>query len=209
MIKPYIKGAALEVGAGIGTNTSLFHTDNTSSWTMLEPDNHFFTELQKLVAANKLPANCTALYGYTNDLEEKEVYDCILYIDVLEHIENDKTEIEIATTLLKKSGHLVVLSPAHNFLMSPFDKAIGHYRRYSKNTLAATANQQLQPEKIIYTDCVGFFASLANKLFLRQQYPTKQQIYFWDKWLVPLSSFLDSIFFYTAGKTVIGIWKKI
>jgi hypothetical protein len=92
--------------------------------------------------------------------------------------------------------------------MSPFDHAIGHYRRYSNKTLAATANENLLVEKIIYADSVGYFASLANKIILKQQYPTKKQIHFWDTWMVPLSKWVDRILFYKAGKSVIGIWKK-
>ena len=40
-------------------------------------------------------------------------FDCILYIDVLEHIENDRQELIEAKKRLKPGGRLIILAPAH------------------------------------------------------------------------------------------------
>lgn len=206
LIKQYIKGDVLEAGAGIGSNTMVFFTPEVTSWLLLEPDKKFCTVLETLLAENHLPAKCFVFNGYSNELSNK--FDTIIYIDVIEHIEDDKKEIDTATSLLKKGGKLIVLSPAHNFLMSPFDKAIGHFRRYSKKTIINTANENLAAVKIIYADSMGLVASLANKYFLKQQYPTKKQIHFWDTFIVPVSKIIDRILFYKAGKTIIAVWTK-
>ncbi|NJK71609.1 MAG: hypothetical protein HC932_05215 [Thermales bacterium] len=55
----------------------------------------------------------------------------LIYINVLEHIEDDQTEIKEAYNLLAKNGTLVTFSPAGMWLYSPRDKRTGHYRRYS------------------------------------------------------------------------------
>ena len=49
----------------------------------------------------------------------KESFDTIIYIDVLEHILEDKKELEKATSFLKPGGYLIILSPAFQFLYSP------------------------------------------------------------------------------------------
>jgi hypothetical protein len=51
-------------------------------------------------------------------------FDAMLYIDVPEHIENDIVELENASRHPNDNGHLIALSPAHEFLFSEFDKAI-------------------------------------------------------------------------------------
>jgi len=206
LIKPYIKGDVLEAGAGIGSNTLLFITPEVRSWLLLEPDKHFSSALNNLVIEKKLPGFCSTFNGYTSELTKK--FDTIIYIDVIEHIEDDKKEIETVTKLLNPGGRLIVLSPAHNNLMSPFDKAIGHYRRYSKKTLLALTNDKLITEKIIFTDSAGLMASFANKYFLKQEYPTKKQIALWDSYLVPVSKITDRILFHKTGKTIIAVWKK-
>ena len=207
LIKPFIKGDVLEAGAGIGSNTTLFFTDVVTSWVLLEPDKKFAAVLEMMLQENKLPGNCSVFNGYSHQLKKK--FDAILYIDVIEHIENDKAEIATAIELLNSGGHLIVLSPAHNFLRSRFDKAIGHYRRYSKKTLLDIANEKVRIEKILYADSIGLTVSLANKFLLQQQYPTKKQIHFWDSYIIPVSKILDRLLMYSAGKTVIAVWKKI
>ena len=54
-----------------------------------------------------------------------QLFDAVLYIDVLEHIEDDKSELACAIRLIRPGGRLIVLAPAHQALYSPFDKAIG------------------------------------------------------------------------------------
>ena len=206
-LKPYIKGDVLEAGAGIGSNTTLFFNPEVKSWLLLEPDKNFCSRLESMIANKQLNKKCTVFNGYTQQLTEQ--FDCIIYIDVIEHIQDDKKEIQTATDLLNPGGTLIVLSPAHNFLMSPFDKAIGHYRRYSKKTLITTGNEKISIKKIFYLDSIGLMASLANKYFLKQDYPSKKEIAFWDSVIIPVSKFIDRILLFKAGKTIIGIWEKI
>jgi 2-polyprenyl-3-methyl-5-hydroxy-6-metoxy-1,4-benzoquinol methylase len=68
-------------------------------------------------------------------LESTGPFDTIIYLDVLEHIADDRAELACAARLLSPQGCVIVLSPAHQFLFSPFDQAVGHYRRYSRATL--------------------------------------------------------------------------
>jgi SAM-dependent methyltransferase len=135
-------------------------------------------------------------------------FDTIVYIDVLEHIEKDSEELSEAARHLRPGGHIIVLSPAHQRLYSPFDAAIGHFRRYNRSSLRAVSPVDLTLIRMRYLDSVGLLASLANSLFLRQSMPHKGQLQFWDNWIVPVSRVLDPLLFYSAGKTIIGIWRK-
>jgi SAM-dependent methyltransferase len=207
-LKPFIKGNVLEVGAGIGSTTSYLHDGSQQTWLCLEPDSSLFEELKAKIDNKELPDRCTCMKGIVSDLESNQKFDTILYIDVIEHIEDDKTELEQAADKLSKGGHLIVLVPAHQSLYSKFDNAIGHFRRYNKKMLISTAPVSLQLKKINYLDSIGLLASLANKYFLKQDYPTLNQIHFWNKIIVPVSRVTDTITNYRLGKTVIGIWQK-
>ena len=55
--------------------------------------------------------------------------------NVLEHIKNDILEINNALEKLNFGGYLIILVPAHNKLYSKLAKAVGHYRRYDKNSM--------------------------------------------------------------------------
>ena len=206
VIRPYIKGDVLENGAGIGGTTLLLHNPAASSWVLAEPDSGMAAQLEELVKGKSLPANCSVHHGTIDTV--KGNFDSIIYIDVLEHIEDDSAEIIKAAGKLNIGGHIVVLSPAFNFLFSPFDKEIGHYRRYSGHSLKKLTVPGLKLDHLGYYDTMGFFAALMNKLFLRQRYPTKKQVRFWDRFLVPISKATDILFFRAFGKAVIAIWRK-
>jgi SAM-dependent methyltransferase len=204
-LKPYIKGDVLEAGAGIGATTALLNDGSADQWILLEPDEEMGEELRKKIHAKKLPLNSIYRKGVIQDLTEK--FDTIIYIDVLEHIEKDAEELSTAKQLLKPGGYILVLSPAFQSLYNPFDKAIGHFRRYSKKQLKKITPPGLQLIKCAYFDSMGFFASALNKLFLRKKYPSQKQVLFWDRWIVPVSKVTDKILFHSFGKTIIAIWQ--
>jgi ubiquinone/menaquinone biosynthesis C-methylase UbiE len=207
-IRPHIGKNVLEVGAGIGATTVALKYTPHDSWLCVEPDPLLCDKIRQRknageIASNVQILNCTAL-----DLVGKNKFDTILYIDVLEHIENDSEELKIALKLLKVGGALIILSPAHNYLYSQFDKKIGHYRRYNKKELSEIIPSDMLIKQMQYMDSIGFFASVANKLILKQSDPTKAQVWFWDKVMVPLSRIFDPIIFNLAGKSILVICQK-
>lgn len=208
LIRPFFGQEVLEVGAGIGATTESLCSGREKCWVCLEPDLQMAEEIQQKISKGELPQNCRVVAQTLSELGEDEKFDSILYIDVLEHIEDDADEIIEAKKHLKENGYLIVLAPAHQFLFTPFDKAIGHFRRYDKKTLAALVPDELECVRLSYLDSIGAFASLGNKLALRQAMPTLQQILLWDKKLVPLSIFFDRKIRFRAGKSVLGIWQK-
>lgn len=208
IISPYFGARVLEVGAGIGTTTNALYTPQVREWICLEPDAEFVEILEEKIQQGELPPSCQSKLGTVQELATDDQYDCILYIDVLEHIKDDLEETQAAVKHLKPGGRLIILSPAHQWLFTPFDEEIGHYRRYSKETLAAAHPDHCTLEKLIYLDSAGLFLSLANKLLLRQSMPTVRQILFWDKNVVPFSRIIDRILLYGFGKSIVGIWKR-
>ena len=209
VLKPYIKGKVLEVGAGIAGTTQLFCTESVATWTALEPDASLAETFTLNLADKKMPAPVKLLTGTLADLEPGARFDCVLYIDVLEHIEQDRDELRLAAETLAAGGRLIVLSPAHQFLYSPFDKAIGHFRRYSAEQLLALTPPGVKIELIRYLDAVGMLASMANRLMLKQSMPQPRQLWLWDKALVPISRLLDPVFAYKIGKSVVAVWTKL
>ncbi len=138
----------------------------------------------------------------------QETFDTILYIDVLEHIKEDKEELVMAARRLKTNGVIVVLAPAFPWLYTPFDAAIGHFRRYTRNSLRAVAPQGLREEKCIYLDAFGVLASAGNLVFLQASKASARQMRFWDNCLVPISRFMDYVLAFSLGRSVLAIWRK-
>lgn len=205
----YVSGRVLEVGAGIGANTATLADLAAEEWVCLEPDPALAARLAAALGERRRNARaCRVHTGTLRDLPPEPHFDSVLYLDVLEHIEDDHGEVAEAARRLCAGGHLVVLAPAHPVLFSPFDRAIGHFRRYTRASLAAAAPPGLRPVRLIYLDAVGLFASLANRLLLNQSLPTRRQILAWDRFMVPASRWIDPLLGYRVGKSVMGIWRK-
>ena len=58
-------------------------------------------------------------------------FDLILMADVLEHIKNDKKQIELLFKKLKKNVKILLTVPAFKYLFTHKDIILGHYRRYN------------------------------------------------------------------------------
>ena len=128
LIKKFIRGSVLEVGAGIGSFTSNYK-DIPSKLTLSEIDNNNLYIIKEKFSNE----NINFTNKVTKDLNEK--FDTIMYLNVLEHIEKDKNEISQAFEKLNVNGYLIILVPAHNELYSNFDQ--------SNFIFNATANQDV------------------------------------------------------------------
>jgi SAM-dependent methyltransferase len=204
-IGKWVSGDVLEVGAGIGSNTPALQNETVRSWHCLEPDPELAAQLRAAAAA--VPV-CSTITGTIRGIRGMR-FNSILYIDVLEHIARDREELGLAARLLAPGGHLVVLSPAHQFLFSEFDTEIGHYRRYSRASLRACSPRDCRPEALFHLDSAGILLSLANRLALRQSTPSLKQIRTWDKYAVPLSRVLDPLLAHRVGKTIVAVWTHV
>jgi len=207
-IRPYLSGAVLEVGAGLGANTELLRENSQSRWVCLEPDPDLVAAMRRRFHDGAVRQCPEVRIGTLADLSPHERFDAIVYIDVLEHLDDDRGELERASRHLNAGGRLIVLSPAHEWLFSPFDAAIGHRRRYSRRSLATAAPADMNRIVLRYLDAAGLPTSLMNRLLFRQSMPTAKQLRFWDRFLVPISRRLDPLLAYRVGKSVLGVWVR-
>lgn len=208
LITRYLGSEVLEVGAGIGSTTKSLCKGEQKRWLCLEPDPVLVKQLMSTTTNSNFPPCCEGKLGTLANLSSEELFDSIIYMDVLEHIQDDRSEVKLATKHLKNNGFLIILSPAHQWLYTPFDEAIGHYRRYSKKNLSALMPDNLNCIRLMYLDSIGLLASSGNRFLLKSKMPTRQQIAVWDKMMVPLSRKVDPLLRYSLGKSILGIWQK-
>lgn len=202
LVKNYIKNHLLEVGAGIGSFTKNYK-NNLENITLTELDKKNIKRLKKRFKGSKIKIKAKL----TSKLNGK--FNSILYMNVLEHIKNDKKEINISLNKLNKKGYLIILVPAHNELYTKFDKEIGHFRRYKVNFFKKLKFKNARIVKLQYLDCLGYFLYYLNKIFYKNEiYPSKTKIFIWDKFFTPLTFFFDWFLNYRFGKNVLCIIKK-
>lgn len=136
-------------------------------------------------------------------------YDTIIYLDVIEHIEDDEKEISNAYDRLNQNGHLIISVPAFQFLYTDYDKKIGHYRRYNKSSFKKILKKlDINNFKISYFDSIGFGLIFFSKyLAVSNKVNFKKSISIWN-FLVPISKLLDFFLNPFIGKSLMAIIKK-
>lgn len=208
-ISPFLGRDLLEIGAGIGSTLKALCDHPFDKWVAVEPDGGLCAIMRSEQQKGTLPQSIEVRNGTLVDLDSNELFDTILYVDVLEHIEDDREELLRAERHLVRGGKVVVIVPAHSFLYSEFDKQIGHFRRYNKSMMHSVAPEGLKIRKMRYLDSVGLLASLVSKLLLRSGWPTKAQVQLWDRFMVPLSRrVMDRLLGYQVGKSIVCVLEK-
>src|SRR5215472_15928164 len=80
VLRRFVVGRVLEVGASIGSNVSYLHNDRVCEWTCLEPDPDLAARIEERLASGQLPANCRAVTGTTASIDGSMLFDTILYL---------------------------------------------------------------------------------------------------------------------------------
>jgi hypothetical protein len=201
LIKNNIKGNVAEVGPGNGINCESY-SYLSNKIDLYEPTKSLYKKLKKKFFYDNVNIINTQFIS-------KKKYQTIIYLDVLEHIEDWENELILAYKSLKKNGSLIINVPAWQYLYSDFDRDVGHYKRFCKKEFYCI-NKYLKNSILYmkYYDCIGFLLSLISRLFVsnyRHNFPSK--IKMWN-YLVKLSKILDFFLFHKIGKSLLVIINK-
>ncbi|HLY12398.1 MAG TPA: glycosyltransferase [Planctomycetota bacterium] len=127
MLRPYLGRDILEVGSGIGNMTRYFVAHGRVTATDISP--FCLRELQRTYSESET-VRVQPLDISRNSYPEIEIYDTIVCLNVLEHIEDDTEALRNMRSLLKPNGRLILYVPANPRLYCEIDRGVGHYRRY-------------------------------------------------------------------------------
>ncbi len=141
--------------------------------------------------------------------KNKENFDYIVSLNVLEHIKNDEKTIEDLNFLLKDSGILILYLPHSMKIWTDLDELVGHYRRYTRKDLFTKLEQA--GFNIIsweYVDFIGWIALYLSKLLrINLNYEEKRLIKY-DKYIFKFLKYLDVLFKYFVGKNILVVCRK-
>jgi SAM-dependent methyltransferase len=207
---PFLKGRVLEVGAGLGSITRMLVDRYPElSIVALEPAENVFPDLESIAALEpRVTAHRQTLAEYRPGPGER--FDAVVYLNVLEHIDDDAGELRLAAGVLRPGGALLVFGPALGWMYSELDYKAGHYRRYSLHRLGRlVTGAGLELVSARYFDVLGVPPYLLVYKLLRHDDITGSTLWGYDRIVVPLSRWLQRVLRRPPlGKNVIVIGRK-
>ena len=129
VVRPPVQARVLEVGCGTGHNLPML--GRFGSVDACELDKSARTLASKRLGRKVKDARLPDLSMF-----ERNGYDMVALLDVLEHVPDDIGSLRAIHRRLKPGGALLLTVPANPWMWSAHDAAHHHFRRYTKKQLA-------------------------------------------------------------------------
>jgi SAM-dependent methyltransferase len=182
----------LEIGAGIGTITKELE-EGLELLIALEVDRFYVDRLK-----NKFRGK-PHVRPYLSDVAladwealKAERLDTIVLSNVLEHIPDDAGAVRRFRQILPEGGKVVVLVPALPQLFGAIDEAVGHHRRYTKESLREVLEGNgFTVDTLEWMNLVGIPGWFMNSRVMRRRSVPKLQLKIYDRlapWLARAES---------------------
>jgi 2-polyprenyl-3-methyl-5-hydroxy-6-metoxy-1,4-benzoquinol methylase len=205
MVEPYLGDRVLEVGAGHGTITE--RIDKPSRKTVASD----LSLRAASVLTERFDHSLTVdvVHGGVSAASRGQQFTGVLFVNVLEHIEDDVAVLREVYEVLEPGGRVIVFSPAFPSLYSEFDRVIGHVRRYRRSTIATTLSRSgFNVPEVRYVNQLG---AIAWWLWARKlgKVPTEQgPASLYDKVAVPIVRRVERVRRPSFGQSVLAVGVK-
>lgn len=204
-LRAHLGPRVLEIGAGIGTITRELLVDRELI-IALEADAFYVERLRNVfrdeprVRPVHAPVEATDWRGLA-----KERLDSVVLSNVLEHIKDDALAIRQFRSVLTPGGRLVILVPALPVLYGTIDRAIGHFRRYSPDTLRSVIEAGgFRIDRLEWMNVLGIPGwFLSNRILKRRSVPPLQ-LRVYDR-IAPLLARAESMFRLPIGMSLLAV----
>lgn len=207
-LKPFLGKHIVEVGAGAGSFSQLLLETRPASMTLLEPSLNLYSILsQRLPAIDKdriaQAHHATLIQAFAAAARPRQP-DTALYVNVLEHIQDDEAELRALHSILPRGGRVLIFAPAHRWLMGSMDRQLGHLRRYTLSELTwkcRAAGFKVRVSE--YFDAIGIIPWWLKYCVLKSERMEPAAVRLYDRLVVPISRTLERLITPPLGKSII------
>lgn len=198
----------LEIGAGIGTITALL-AEGREKVVALEVDPFYVRRLQNRFRGTP------QVEPYLSDVAladfeglAKQRFDSIVLSNVMEHIPDDAGAVRRFAQILAPDGKVLILVPALPAIFGALDEAVGHYRRYTPDTLRTVLESNgFEVERLEWMNLVGIPGWFVNGKLLRRRSMPPLQLRIYDQ-LAPWLARAESMVKLPVGMSLFCVARK-
>jgi SAM-dependent methyltransferase len=208
LIAPHIGKRVVEVGCGTGNLTGFLLARAQVIAVDIEPECVRRARLRYPRHSNLRVELCGPPDAAFRGLRELEPDSCVCS-NVIEHIGRDVEALAAMGSILPAKAPIILLAPAFESLYGPIDYHLGHFRRYTKRSLAKSASAAgLEFAFAHYVNLPGFFAWWANSRIFRREAQSAAQVAFFDRYLVQTTSLIERIITPPFGQSLLAVLRR-
>jgi SAM-dependent methyltransferase len=140
LVDPHLGERVVEIGAGHGEMTE--RIARRHQVTALEVSNRCAERLRHRFSTNpSVVVHHGSIESVAGRGPDSAMFDSAVFVNVLEHIDDDLAALRATRAVLRPGGRIVVFAPAFAGLYSDFDRRVGHHRRYRLSELVDRADR--------------------------------------------------------------------
>jgi SAM-dependent methyltransferase len=210
--RPFLGKRVVEVGAGTGSFSELILQESIDSLSLVEPSEMFeslTTNVDQIKNNTRVDFYKSIFSEVAAEILDKQKPDSIIYVNVMEHIENDRLELDHIRRTLGKGGRCFIFVPALMSLYGEFDRKIGHFRRYTKPEVeekCQSAGFKILKSK--YFDLAGIVPWFVKYKMLKSDSLDSGAVTLYDKMAIPFVKGMEKFVNVPIGKNVLLIAEK-
>ena len=209
IFEPHLGSRVVEVGAGTGSFSELLLERGLESLSLVEPSTAMYQQLCRRASQDVKTYN-DIFENVAERIRAADRPDSIIYVNVLEHIEDDVHELNVINKTLDAGGRVFIFVPALRWLHGSYDRAISHFRRYTRTELEKKC--VASGFKVIasrYFDLFGVLPWWVKYKVLQSNNMEPGAVRFYDQRVVPIAKVLESSVTPPIGKNVLLIGEKL
>jgi SAM-dependent methyltransferase len=190
LARPHLGDNPIELGSGLGDYAQDWLDAGVPRITVTEADPQRLGHLRDRFAGDdRVRVAAIDLDAPPADGD----HSAFVSFNVLEHLPDDVQALRVARDLVRPGGKVISFVPAFEFAMSPFDRAIGHVRRYRTGLMHdKLLAAGLVPDTVRYVNAPGLLAWFVGMRLLRMQPGEGPILKVWDGQVVPRARRLEA-----------------
>lgn len=213
-LKPYLGRRLVEVGAGQGSFSEMLLECGAEHVALVEPSGKMYEQLKAHLSRLKTSVEVETYNATFSEVAEEiraaHRPDSILYVNVLEHIEDDEAELALVHSTLCAKGRVFIFVPALRWLYGKFDEAVGHVRRYSRRELEEKCRRAgFKIIKSDYFDLLGVLPWYFKYRVLKSSSMEPWAVQLYDRYLVQVTKAIESAIRPPVGKNIVLVAEKV
>lgn len=203
LVRPFLGKSVLEVGSGMGYFAEKLAESGRERLVLSDTDHRCLELLREKYARSGIEIAEVALPGR---VDVGAPVESVVAMNVLEHIEDDAQALRDLAAAVTAGGRIILWVPAYMQLYGDFDRKVGHFRRYTPETMRAVVEKA--GLRVGYLRAVNLLGGVAWWIAVRSggaEKPDSRLVWLYDNVVVPTSRTIERVVSPPFGQSILCV----